>query len=390
MAMKAAPAANGGVSKTLTATVYPSDARNKVVDWTLEWLDTEKQDTLSDYLTLTPASDGANTATLTCLQALEGEALVTVTTREGGYIDTCRVVFVGDPTSLTVSCDANELGVRNSYTLDDLKSATVNGQPFNLSAYPRNPFGAPQVITFAEYCYFQYENGNGNYALYIYVYNPTLTEFSLISQRNKIEISSDFFYAGEEGAVGSVKDYTKFPLKFCNASTGDYENRFLKFRIVDENNVLLNAEREHEEATGSRYYHIAGIELFAIGGDATTAQDYWMNQYYQFSGYAEGYGDSEKFPFQCDATGNAEAVQLDVQHTYYRTESSSNTLPLLKCFCRVWIHTGNRQGILRNVRTGTLPRSVRYRSCLKGYNRAYPCRKRRYRGLRAPLSRVAP
>ena len=216
-----------------------------------------------------------------------------------------------------------ELNYDKTNVLDDLKSATVNGQPFDLSAYPRNPFGSPQVITFAEYCYSQYENGNGNYALYIYVYNPALTEFSLISQRNKIEISSDFFYAGEEGAVGSVKDYTKFPLKFCNASTGDYENRFLKFRIVDENNVLLNAEREHEEATGSRYYHIAGIELYAIGGDATTAQDYWVNQYYQFSGYAEGYGDSEKFPFQCDATGNAEAVQLDVQHTYYRTETSS-------------------------------------------------------------------
>ena len=216
-----------------------------------------------------------------------------------------------------------ELNYDSTNVLDDLKSATVNGQPFDLAAYPRNPFGTPQVITFAEYCYSQYENGNGNYALYIYVYNPALTEFSLISQRNKIEISSDFYYAGEEGAVGSVKDYTKFPLKFCNASTGEYENRFLKFRIVDENNVLLNAEREHEEATGNRYYHIAGIELYAVGGDATTAQDYWVNQYYQFSGYAEGYGDSEKFPFQCDATGNAEAVQLKVQHTYYRTESSS-------------------------------------------------------------------
>lgn len=216
-----------------------------------------------------------------------------------------------------------ELNYDSTNVLDDLKSATVDGQPFNLSAYPRNPFGSPQVITFAEYCYSQYENGNGNYALYIYVYNPALTEFSFVSQRNKIEISSDFFYAGEEGTVGSVKDYTKFPLKFCNASTGEYENRFLKFRIVDENNVLLNAQREREEATGSRYYHIAGIELFAIGGDATTAQDYWVNQYYQFSGYAEGYGDSEKFPFQCDATGSAEAVQLDVQHTYYRTESSS-------------------------------------------------------------------
>ena len=123
LAMKAAAAANGGVSK-----VYPSDARNKAVDWTLEWLDTEKTDNLSEYLTLVPSSDGANRATLTCLKAFEGEALITVTTREGGYIDTCRVVFVGDPTSLTVSCDATtasgsfgsyyELGVGNSYTFD--------------------------------------------------------------------------------------------------------------------------------------------------------------------------------------------------------------------------------------------------------------------------------
>ena len=34
LAMQAAEAANGGVSKELTATVYPSDARNKAVDWT--------------------------------------------------------------------------------------------------------------------------------------------------------------------------------------------------------------------------------------------------------------------------------------------------------------------------------------------------------------------
>ena len=129
LAMQSAAAANGGVSKTLTATVYPSDARNKAVDWTLEWLDTEKQDVLSEYLTLVPSSDGANTATLTCLKAFEGEALITVTTREGGYIDTCRVVFVGDPTSLAVSCEEAttasgsfgsyyELGVGNSYTFD--------------------------------------------------------------------------------------------------------------------------------------------------------------------------------------------------------------------------------------------------------------------------------
>ena len=62
LAMQASAASNGGVSKELTATVYPSDARNKAVDWTLEWLDTEKQDVLSEYLTLVPSSDGVNTA----------------------------------------------------------------------------------------------------------------------------------------------------------------------------------------------------------------------------------------------------------------------------------------------------------------------------------------
>ena len=215
-----------------------------------------------------------------------------------------------------------ELNYDNTNVLDDLKSATVNGDPFDLSAYPRNPFGTPQVITFAEYCYSQYENGNGNFALYVYVYNPALTEFSTLSDRNKIEMSSDFFVAGEEGQIGAVKDYSKFSIRFCNASTGEYANRFLKFRIVDDAGILLQAEREREQATGSRYYHISGIELFTLGGDATTANDYWVNKYYQFSGYAEGYGDSERFPFQCDATGNAEAVRLDVKHTYYRTESS--------------------------------------------------------------------
>lgn len=41
-----------------------------------------------------------------------------------------------------------ELNYDSTNVLDDLKSATVNGQPFDLTAYPRNPFGSPQVITF--------------------------------------------------------------------------------------------------------------------------------------------------------------------------------------------------------------------------------------------------
>lgn len=125
----AVTAANGSVSKTLTAYVYPEDAKNKAVDWTIEWLDTEETMDISDYLTLVPDSDGSATAQLTCLQAFDGEALVTVTSREGAFFDTCRVLFVGNPSSVNVSCDAlslksgsfgtyYEIGAGNSYTFD--------------------------------------------------------------------------------------------------------------------------------------------------------------------------------------------------------------------------------------------------------------------------------
>ena len=125
----AVTAANGSVSKTLTAYVYPEDAKNKAVDWTIEWLDTEETRDISDYLTLVLDSDGSATAQLTCLQAFDGEALVTVTSREGAFFDTCRVLFVGNPSSVNVSCDAlslksgsfgtyYEIGAGNSYTFD--------------------------------------------------------------------------------------------------------------------------------------------------------------------------------------------------------------------------------------------------------------------------------
>lgn len=122
-------AANGSVSKTLTAYVYPEDAKNKAVDWTIEWMDTEETKDISEYLTLTPDSDGSATARLTCLQAFDGEALVTVTSREGAFFDTCQVLFVGNPTTLSVDCDNltektgsfgtyYEIGAGNSYTFD--------------------------------------------------------------------------------------------------------------------------------------------------------------------------------------------------------------------------------------------------------------------------------
>ena len=236
----------------------------------------------------------------------------------------CIAMWGGQFFAPTVYADTGkELKYDDTNALDDLQSSAIDGEPFDIADYPKNAQGTAQMITFVEYCYSQYANGFGNYALYVYVYNPALLEFATVSTQNKIQISTDFYSANEEGKVGDVKEYAKFSLKFCNASSGEYANLFLKFRIVDDDNIILNCEREHEKQTGNRYYHISGIELFEIGGSTTNAHEYLVNKYYQFSGYAKGYGDSEKFPFTCESTGQAEAVELDVRHTFYRSETSS-------------------------------------------------------------------
>lgn len=138
MGSAATVAADKSVSKTLTAMVFPEDAKNKSLDWKLEWLDEKNSADISEYLTLTPESDGSLTATLTCYKPFTGEALITVTSREGKVFDTCRVVFVGNPSSLDIQPQGftavsgsigsyYELGSQNSYTFD-IQSDNVFGQ----------------------------------------------------------------------------------------------------------------------------------------------------------------------------------------------------------------------------------------------------------------------
>lgn len=97
---------NGSVSKTLTAVVLPDDAPNKAVDWTIKWSDDAplKGKNISEYITVTPASDGALTATVTAHKSFRGStAVITVTTREGQYTASTAVTYDGIPSSLSLN-----------------------------------------------------------------------------------------------------------------------------------------------------------------------------------------------------------------------------------------------------------------------------------------------
>ena len=134
----AVAAANGQqtVSKKITATVMPVDAPDKSVDWSIKWCTPIEGKDISEYLTLTPESDGALTATITALKGFEGgSAYVTATTRVGGFTATCLIMYDGKPESLSFIHNGKE--ITNTGTVN-LTAGTTNEITLNL----KNTLGA--------------------------------------------------------------------------------------------------------------------------------------------------------------------------------------------------------------------------------------------------------
>lgn len=129
--------ATNTVSRTLTATVLPVDAPDKSVDWTIEWcVPVFEGADISDYLTVTPESDGALSATVTAFQGFEGgSAYVTCTTRIGGYSAQCLITYDGAPESLVFVINGTD------YNTSSMASLTA-GQSYDIELALRNTLGA--------------------------------------------------------------------------------------------------------------------------------------------------------------------------------------------------------------------------------------------------------
>lgn len=196
--------------------------------------------------------------------------------------------------------------------LDDLKMATVNDQPFNLTAYNFDEKKPTQVISLVEYCYSFYSERQGNYGLYIYLYNPKGLKFNLYSPLNKIQMAFD---------TATDAHYTKYNLKYLNCSTEtNYEGLFYKFRVdftdAQQKNVLSTVN------SSERVYRISGVEILTSG--ATNATEYTVATTYKYSGYAAGYGSNENAgsTLTC-STEEADVLSLKVHPTQYRPDGTN-------------------------------------------------------------------
>lgn len=220
-------------------------------------------------------------------------------------------VFCGEATlsAFADSTDSVQKNYENTNVSDNLKGSTIGGKEFDLTDYPHNSNGKPQIISFVEFCYSYYAEKQADYGLYVYVYNPQDIAFDMSTERNKIQLT----YGGKES-------YSKYPLEFINYSAeAGYEGRFWKFkvRLTDEQRTAIL--KEVDEA--NRVYKISGIELSV----KNTVTEYPCGQTYTYKGYALGYGSelAQSDTLSCKVDGFDRYLTLDVHSTYYHPKGTN-------------------------------------------------------------------
>ena len=193
---------------------------------------------------------------------------------------------------------------------------------FSYLQYPYDPTGfySPQIFNVVEFAYSYRANMQNDYALYIYFYNPQALDIDAMSNQNKIVMAVDYDkYPVTQDS--SPTSYETFDLAFCSRSTGNYENLFYKFRVVDHESADGKTVLERVNSVGRRY-DISEVLIKTAGEDNETA--YGVGGSYYFTGYAAGYGSdvNAESTLQCDVL-DLETVELKVNSTFFRTQSSS-------------------------------------------------------------------
>lgn len=225
----------------------------------------------------------------------------------------CCLVFVSSFSSYlfitkadtSVSSAFEEINV-----LDDLESSS----DFSLSQYPANEDdGSISIINFVEFCYSSNTTKQGDYGLYLYLYNPSAKKINTKSPLNMVQMAVAY---NEEG---SPTVFEKFHLKFCSISTRtNYERVFYKFKVVDHISTVDGKNIFNRVNSDSRRYDISSVELL-INNDVN-ATDYGTGGKYIFTGFAKGYGldPNAEDSLACTVNKEMDRVSLDVHATYYR------------------------------------------------------------------------
>ena len=108
---------------TIEATIYPSTATNKKVDYYLEWglAPTNCNKPVTDFVTVTQADEGSTIATVRCIKNFGSDQIIlTVKTRDGNFEDTCQLFCAhSEEERVPIEIDTSSLTRKNSVERGD-------------------------------------------------------------------------------------------------------------------------------------------------------------------------------------------------------------------------------------------------------------------------------
>jgi len=186
--------------------------------------------------------------------------------------------------------------------LGELAGATVGGKAFNMDDYPKKEGAPAELLAFMETGY-AFNGNQSKYAMVVYVYNPS--EKIIVENGNLITMAVKF----DENGV--AEDFEKFDLIFLEKTEN---NRFYKFAVEDHvsscdgNKVIQRVDK------AGRRYTVSEIEMKYLGSSLPTAS--LVGKSFVFTGFEENENLSVK-------TNLVETVELDVNSTYWRSQTSS-------------------------------------------------------------------
>ena len=193
----------------------------------------------------------------------------------------------------------------------DLTDISEDLKDVSILKYPYNPLGEHSLILFQEYCFSKHSFYDEEYGLYLYVYNPAEKEIKVADGANVVNMATSY---DEEGRPSS---YANMPLRLLDTTDN---LRFLKFKVVDEANTILTAQKAYQEEFEKRRYDVSGVQLWFEGD--TNATDETVGHTYEYTGYAAGFGEGAEDTSTLHVNA-LETIKLDVKHTNYRMQSEN-------------------------------------------------------------------
>ena len=208
------------------------------------------------------------------------------------------------------------------YTAYDRSAIEDDLKEIDIAAYPADAEGRHFLLDdvgFMEYGYSESGFIAQNYfGIYLYLYNPTEREISTRAGANVVNMATYYNVAGEptsyENVEITVLDHTD-------------NYRYYKFKIADSKTVYERACAYARGHDGVRRYDIASIQVWFLGDQNATDSFTERNEQsvtYRCTGYAAGCGADSNAESTLEIRRDTlESVELDVQKTFWRTQTSS-------------------------------------------------------------------